>query len=138
MAVQKEPIMKKCRTLGISPAVMGVSKKESIRFKNANNRKKVSEYGLQLKEKQKLKFIYGPSLVPYDLTVFILLVPKHPFGSDDVVLVLGLLHECPHFVPLEVVKLFMHCIHPIRVFKSLFYLQGFNARDERIMLTKIN
>ena len=59
MAVQKEPIMKKCRTLGISPAVMGVSKKESIRFKNANNRKKVSEYGLQLKEKQKLKFIYG-------------------------------------------------------------------------------
>ena len=59
MAVQKEPILKKCRTLGISPGVMGVSKKESNRFKNANNRKKVSEYGLQLKEKQKLKFIYG-------------------------------------------------------------------------------
>ena len=59
MAVQKEPILKKCRTLGISPAVMGVSKKESIRFRNANNRKKISEYGLQLKEKQKLKFIYG-------------------------------------------------------------------------------
>ncbi len=59
MAVQKEPIVKKCRTLGISLAVMGVSKKESQRFKNANNRKKVSEYGLQLKEKQKLKFIYG-------------------------------------------------------------------------------
>ena len=39
MAVQKEPILKKCRTLGISPGVMGVSKKESIRFKNANNRK---------------------------------------------------------------------------------------------------
>ena len=59
MAVQKEPIVKKCRTLGISLAVMGVSKKESQRFKNANNRKKVSEYGMQLKEKQKLKFIYG-------------------------------------------------------------------------------
>ncbi|MCD7890761.1 MAG: 30S ribosomal protein S4 [Ruminococcus sp.] len=59
MAVQKEPILKRCRYLGISPAVMGVSKKESIRFKNANNRKKISEYGLQLKEKQKLKFIYG-------------------------------------------------------------------------------
>ena len=59
MALQKEPIMKKCRTLGISPAVMGVSKKDSNRFKNANNRKKVSEYGLQLREKQKLKFIYG-------------------------------------------------------------------------------
>ncbi|MGN1411211.1 MAG: 30S ribosomal protein S4 [Oscillospiraceae bacterium] len=59
MAVSKEPILKRCRYLGISPAVMGVSKKESIRFKNANNRKKVSEYGMQLKEKQKLKFIYG-------------------------------------------------------------------------------
>ena len=59
MAVQKEPILKKCRYLGISPAVMGVSKKESKRFRNANNRKKISEYGLQLKEKQKLKFIYG-------------------------------------------------------------------------------
>lgn len=59
MALQKEPIMKRCRYLGISPAVMGVSKKESKRFKNANNRKKVSEYGMQLKEKQKLKFIYG-------------------------------------------------------------------------------
>ena len=59
MAVQKEPIVKKCRTLGISLGVMGVSKKESNRFKNANNRKKVSEYGMQLKEKQKLKFIYG-------------------------------------------------------------------------------
>lgn len=65
MAVQKEPILKKCRTLGISPAVMGVSKKESIRFKNANNRKKVSEYGLQLKEKQKLKFIYGVLEKPF-------------------------------------------------------------------------
>ena len=40
MAVQKEPILKKCRYLGISPAVMGVSKKESIRFKNANNSKR--------------------------------------------------------------------------------------------------
>ena len=59
MAVNKDPILKRCRYLGISPAVMGVSKKESIRFKNANNRKKISEYGLQFKEKQKLKFIYG-------------------------------------------------------------------------------
>lgn len=59
MAVQKEPIVKKCRTLGISLGVMGVSKKESQRFKNANNRKKISEYGMQLREKQKMKFIYG-------------------------------------------------------------------------------
>src|SRR6266566_5122194 len=81
---------------------------------------------------------YETCLVAYNLTVFILLVPKHPFGSDDVVLVLGLLHECPQLVPVEVVDLFMHCVHPIRDFKSLFYLHGFNARDERIMLTKIS
>jgi len=66
MAVQKEPILKRCRYLGISPAVIGVSKKESIRFKNANNRKKISEYGLQLKEKQKLKFIYGVLEKPFE------------------------------------------------------------------------
>ena len=58
MAVNKDPILKRCRTLGISPMVMGIAK-ESKRNPNANNRKKVSEYGMQLKEKQKLKFIYG-------------------------------------------------------------------------------
>ena len=58
MAVQKEPILKRCRYLGISPMVMGVSK-ESKRNPGANSKKKVSEYGMQLKEKQKLKFIYG-------------------------------------------------------------------------------
>lgn len=58
MAVSKEPILKRCRHLGISPMVMGISK-NSNRNPNANNRKKVSEYGMQLKEKQKLKFIYG-------------------------------------------------------------------------------
>jgi small subunit ribosomal protein S4 len=58
MAVSREPILKRCRYLGISPMVMGISK-ESNRNPNANSRKKVSEYGMQLKEKQKLKFIYG-------------------------------------------------------------------------------
>ena len=58
MAINREPILKRCRYLGISPAVMGISK-ESNRNPNANKRKKVSEYGMQLKEKQKLKFIYG-------------------------------------------------------------------------------
>lgn len=58
MAVNKDPILKRCRHLGISPMVMGISK-QSNRNPNANNRKKVSEYGLQLNEKQKLKFIYG-------------------------------------------------------------------------------
>ena len=50
MAVQKEPILKRCRYLGISRAVLGVSKKESIRFKNANNRKKISVECKQQKE----------------------------------------------------------------------------------------
>lgn len=58
MAVNKDPILKKCRYLGISPMVMGISK-TSNRNPGANNRKKLSEYGTQLKEKQKLKFIYG-------------------------------------------------------------------------------
>ena len=56
MAVSREPILKRCRYLGISPMVMGISK-ESNRNPGANNRKKLSEYGMQLKEKQKLKFI---------------------------------------------------------------------------------
>ena len=58
MAVSREPILKRCRYLGISPMVMGIGK-QSNRNPGGNNRKKVSEYGLQLKEKQKLKFIYG-------------------------------------------------------------------------------
>ena len=48
MAVNREPILKRCKSLGISPMVMGVAK-ETNRNANANTRKKVSEYGLQLK-----------------------------------------------------------------------------------------
>ena len=58
MALNKEPTLKRCKELGISPMVMGVAK-ETKRDPKANSRKKVSEYGRQLKEKQKLKFIYG-------------------------------------------------------------------------------
>ncbi len=58
MAVNRDPVLKRCRYLGISPTVVGIDK-ESKKNPNANSRKKVSEYGLQLKEKQKLKFIYG-------------------------------------------------------------------------------
>ena len=64
MAINREPILKRCRYLGISPAVMGISK-ESNRNPNANKRRKVSEYGMQLKEKQKLKFIYGVLEKPF-------------------------------------------------------------------------
>ena len=58
MALNKEPILKKCKALGISPMVMGVAK-ETKRDPKANVRKKESEYARQLKEKQKRKFIYG-------------------------------------------------------------------------------
>ena len=59
MAVNKDPIAKKCRSFDISPAVMGYSNKKSTRNPGGNRRKKVSEYGAQLKEKQKVKFVYG-------------------------------------------------------------------------------
>ena len=58
MAKSTGPILKKCKSLGIDPAFLGYSKK-SKKNPKMNNRKKVSEYGLQLKEKQKKKFIYG-------------------------------------------------------------------------------
>jgi len=59
MAINKEPIAKKCRSFDISPAVMGYSNKKSTRNPGGNRRRKVSEYGAQLKEKQKVKFVYG-------------------------------------------------------------------------------
>jgi len=59
MAVNREPIAKKCRSFDISPAVMGYGNKKSTRNPGGNRRKKVSEYGAQLKEKQKVKFVYG-------------------------------------------------------------------------------
>ncbi|MGI6404700.1 MAG: 30S ribosomal protein S4 [Oscillospiraceae bacterium] len=59
MAVSRDPVLKKCRNLGISPGVMGYAK-ETIRDPKRNARRsKASEYALQLKEKQKAKFIYG-------------------------------------------------------------------------------
>ncbi len=54
-----QPIAKRCKALGISPAVMGYAKKETNRNPGGQMRKKKSEYGIQLNEKQKVKFIYG-------------------------------------------------------------------------------
>ena len=59
MAKNMQPIAKRCKALGISPAVMGYAKKNTTRNSNGNVRKKQSEYASQLKEKQKVKFIYG-------------------------------------------------------------------------------
>lgn len=57
MARNMQPVLKRCRTLGIEPAAMGIGK--SSKKKPAQGRRKQSEYGLQLNEKQKVKFIYG-------------------------------------------------------------------------------
>ena len=62
MAKNMQPIVKRCRALGISPAVLGYtenSKRESIRNPGAQRRGKKSEYAMQLAEKQKVKFVYG-------------------------------------------------------------------------------
>ena len=60
MAKNMQPIAKRCKALGISPAVMGYAKKTTNRNPGGNNfRKKKSEYATQLQEKQKVKFIYG-------------------------------------------------------------------------------
>ena len=59
MARNMQPIAKRCKALGISPAVMGYAKKTSERNTKGQMRRKQSEYGLQLNEKQKVKFVYG-------------------------------------------------------------------------------
>ena len=58
MAVNRDPILKKCRSLQIDPSHMGIFK-ESKRAPHGNGRRKMSDYGLQLREKQRAKFIYG-------------------------------------------------------------------------------
>mgnify|MGYP000787959213 CR=1 FL=1 len=59
MAKNMQPIAKRCKALGISPAVMGYAKKETNRNPGGQMRKKKGEYALQLAEKQKVKFVYG-------------------------------------------------------------------------------
>ena len=58
MAKNTQPILKRCRTLGVSPAAMGYSK-QSNKNPGGQRRTKKSEYGLQLQEKQKVRFVYG-------------------------------------------------------------------------------
>ena len=58
MAKNTQPVLKRCRTLGVSPAAMGYSKK-SNKNPGGQRRTKKSEYGLQLQEKQKVRFVYG-------------------------------------------------------------------------------
>ena len=63
MAVNRVPVLKRCRSLGIEPAYLGIDKKSTRELKRAN--RKVSEYGQQLREKQKAKFIYGVLEKPF-------------------------------------------------------------------------
>ena len=63
MARNREPIVKRCRALGISPAELGYSKESTREPKRM--RKKQSEYGMQMQEKQKAKFIYGVMEKPF-------------------------------------------------------------------------
>lgn len=63
MARDMGPVLKKCRTLGLEPAYLGIDKKSNRTSSRAG--KKVSEYGLQLREKQKAKFIYGVLEKPF-------------------------------------------------------------------------
>ena len=63
MAVNRVPVLKRCRSLGLDPIYLGIDKKSTRQLKRAN--RKVSEYGLQLREKQKAKFIYGVLEKPF-------------------------------------------------------------------------
>ena len=63
MAVNRVPVLKRCRSLGMDPIYLGIDKKSNRESKRAN--KKLSEYGQQLREKQKAKFIYGVLEKPF-------------------------------------------------------------------------
>ena len=63
MAVDRVPVLKRCRSLDLDPVYLGIDKKSKRELKRAN--RKMSEYGLQLREKQKAKFIYGVLEKPF-------------------------------------------------------------------------
>ena len=63
MAVNRVPVLKRCRSLDLDPIYLGIDKKSNRNSKRAN--KKMSEYGLQLREKQKANFIYGVLEKPF-------------------------------------------------------------------------
>ena len=63
MAVDRVPVLKRCRSLGMDPIYLGIDKKSNRESKRAN--KKLSDYGMQLREKQKAKFIYGVLEKPF-------------------------------------------------------------------------
>ena len=58
MARDRQPVLKRCRNLGLEPSVLGVNKKSNRNIRPNANRK-LTEYGTQLREKQKVRFVYG-------------------------------------------------------------------------------
>ena len=85
MARNMQPILKRCRTLGIEPAVMGVHK--SSKKNPGKGRKKQSEYGLQLNEKQKVKFIYGVLEKPFR-KYYVMATKKHGITGEELLSIL--------------------------------------------------
>ena len=63
MAVNRTPVLKRCRSLGLEPSYLGIDKQSTRQLTRSN--RKVSDYGLQLREKQKAKFIYGVLEKPF-------------------------------------------------------------------------
>ena len=63
MAVNRTPVLKRCRSLGLDPVYLGIDKKSTRELRRSN--RKMSEYGTQLREKQKAKFIYGVLEKPF-------------------------------------------------------------------------
>ena len=106
MAKNMQPIAKRCKALGISPAVMGYAKKTTNRNPGSQMRKKKSEYAIQLNEKQKVKFVYGilekqfhieniykkiRKIYEYDGAEYIIRVPE---GAKDILQESKFLDHC--------------------------------------------
>ncbi len=85
MAKNMQPVLKRCKTLGIEPAVMGVHKTSNRNPKQG--KKKMSEYGLQLNEKQKVKFIYGV-LEKQFRKYYVMATKKHGITGEELLTIL--------------------------------------------------
>ena len=85
MAKNMQPILKRCKTLGIEPGVMGVHKSSNRNQKQG--KKKQSEYGLQLTEKQKVKFIYGVQEKQFR-KYYVMATKKHGITGEELLSIL--------------------------------------------------
>lgn len=85
MAVNRVPVLKRCRSLGLDPIYLGINKKSNRELKRAN--KKLTEYGLQLREKQKAKFIYGVLEKPFH-NYYLKAVKQNGLTGDNLMILL--------------------------------------------------